>query len=78
MTEKEMKELIDARLLEINENMGLCGEDAEEVLLNWFTEEFLIGEISREELNDFVSLMGYEISLDVCGKEVEEACEIMN
>ena len=63
------KELIESRKQEIINELGLtCEMEIEETLLNWFMQEFFIGEITRQELDEYAAEMGYQINLSLCGE----------
>jgi hypothetical protein len=65
MTQTEIKNLITERRLEIIKEFGdQAKEENDEILLNWFTQEFFFGEITRQELDAFASEMGYEVQID--------------
>ncbi len=79
MIKEEKLKLLEKRKQEIIKQYGLdCDKQIIEVLLNDLFQEFFLGEISRDELEEYASLMGYELNLtfiDYKTKETErELC----
>ena len=64
MKQLEMQELINARKEEIENNLGLVGNAANEALVNWFLQDYFFDEITKEELDDFMALIGCEVTIE--------------
>lgn len=77
MTKQEVAENILFGMREIENQLGLEGEKAEKALLEFFMQEFLIGDITRQDLNELASAMGYEIHISTNGQEVQTPDQIM-
>ena len=59
-------ELIKQRKQELINEFGYQSEeDIEEMLLNWFMQEFFIGEISRKELDEYAAEMSYSVNIEM-------------
>ena len=67
-------ELIKQRKQELINEFGCeCDECIDEMLLNWFMQEFFIGEITRKELDEYAAEMGYSVNIDMgCGDSLIE------
>ena len=69
-------ELIKQRKQELINEFGCeCDECIDEMLLNWFMQEFFIGEITKVELDEYAAEMGYTVNIDLCGDDslIEES-----
>lgn len=63
-------ELIEDRKQQIINHFGYQSEeDIEEILLNWFLQEFFNGEITKNELDEYASEMGYSVEIGIEGEE---------
>ena len=66
-------QLINSRKIEIaNEYPDFSSKDIDDFLLKWFTIEYMHGEITRQELDEYALLMDYIISIDDCSDPEEE------
>ncbi len=73
MTTEEKTKLIETRKQELAEEHGLtCPEEIVHATFDSFLEEFFFGEMSREDLEEYASLMGLELHLNFVDKNHRE------
>ena len=68
-------DLIKQRKQTIIDELGRQNEtEIEEILINWFMQEFFTGEITRKELDEYAAEMGYSIDMGFSydGSSLEE------
>lgn len=69
------KEIIETRKKEIMKEFGLTNKtEIEETLLYWFTQEFFLGEITKQELDEYADEIGYQIHLSLFDEGEEVSC----
>lgn len=65
MTKQEKQKEIELRKEQLACERGLtCEDEINQAVLDSFLEEFFFGMISRGELEEYASLMGFELHLD--------------
>ncbi len=68
-----MTKLIKTRKQQLIEEYGVtCPEEIINVTFDSFLEEFLLGEMSKEDLEELASLMGLEVHLNFINKNTRE------
>ncbi len=70
MTKQEKQKEIELRKEQFARERGLtCLEEINQATFDSFLEEFFFGMISRDELEEYASLMGYELHLSFVDSE---------
>ena len=55
--------------------LGLTNKtEIEETLLYWCTQEFFLGEITKQELDEYADEIGYQIHLSLFDEGEESLC----
>lgn len=73
MTKQEKQKQINLRKEQFACERGLtCPEEITHVTFDSFLEEFFFGEMSRDDLEEYASLMGLELHLNIVNKNTKE------